>query len=464
MLPRFAAGFLPALAAAAFLVALGTPAHAWTARFPPKYHITYVTVTPDGSIAVAGQNYRDRLSPPRLAVVSKTGAIVWQQDVAGGRVTSLTADPQGDLFFGASIGYGDDGRSSLYKLDGRTGEVLWQLPSLTTEYASVAVDGEGDVLVGATIEFGADKQSSVRKLDGRTGEEEWLTLLGSPGPYAQAPTVTLGPRGGIVASNWYNHGNISRLDPRSGGVVWTARADSPSGFDRAGNILTTDRRGHKIIKLDWRTGNTIWRVDLQRLLRRPPAFNSSVLLEITVSTTRRGSVLVTGGWRVSGDFEPYRSFAAELDSSGKLRWKIEPDTEEFIADSIQRGPADTVYLTASFREQSIIRRFSRAVPAAGWEQRAWCTGYDYIFAGLDVDRRGAYVSGRDCEGRLIARAYSHDGAALWKRELGEGSAQWQILARGNRLIVVAALPAGSGEAQWALLGLDARSGRDLPSE
>ena len=101
-----------------------------------------------------------------------------------------------------------------------------------------------------------------------------------------------------------------------------------------------------------------------------------------------------------------------------------------------------------------------------WRKEPWSVD-DYAdqalgVADLATDGKCAYALGTDFPGRLVLSTFTSAGKPRWQRDLGQGQGVQLVVTSKKRLFAITRRAGIDGlNWQYALIGLDAASGRDL---
>ncbi|MBK8596576.1 MAG: hypothetical protein IPN83_13535 [Holophagales bacterium] len=248
-----------------------------------------------GNVVVAGRLYGQRDRKQRgwqLALVDGiSGAVTWTVShpaEGNGRADGpigVEGDPNGDIVVAVAAGTEEGSAWGLRKYEGRSGVVLWERrftgdPGGMSVPRRLALDSRGDVVVTGEAFEGNRCRWSVVKVDGRTGEPAWgpvrLDSAGSPSRRTRAVGLVVDPAGDVLASGSASSismgsDELVKLDGRTGKTIWRSAGGSREavvafGVDLRADVLIAETTPDVpfrnpqlwVRKCDGATGRTLW--------------------------------------------------------------------------------------------------------------------------------------------------------------------------------------------------------------
>ncbi len=353
--------------------------------------------------------------------------VAWTLNVPG--ATSLRVTP---VIVGSTLFYAVPQPARLLALDTRTGCVKWTRASKAPFRSSPAYGMAGR----RPALFIADQAGLLRALDPATGAEIWTTdprhskeatITGAPmlaGDRLIVPISVLDvaraadPKYGCCTQ----HGAVSAVDAATGRVLWTAHTmedAKPLGRKNAAGVEVWGPSGAPV----WST----------------PAIN----LQTRTVYIGTGENTSPPNTRTSDAI-----MAIDLDT-GKVKWTFQA-LQRDIWNMSCRGPDDSgpnCFFVKN--DESILKDYDFG---AGPIVAKRANGADIVLAGQK-------------SGTVWAIDPAKQGAVLWKKQFGEGTAlggvHWGIASDGRRLFAPISDPAGTPQSVPGLHALDIGTGAEL---
>jgi hypothetical protein len=282
---------------------------------PGAEEATALALDAAGDVVVVGTLHNETTGND-LSVVklrADTGAEVWRADVNGAaspreRAHAVALDAAGDVYVAGAVWPNGNPDFAVVKLDGATGGEVWRTVLAGTaigdedEAITVAVDAAGNVYAGGYMTNTALAEDlTVVKLDAG-GVEQWRRMVdGGAGGWDVTRRVRTSAGGALFAAGWLTSATtgsdftVLRLDPATGGDLWSRRLDGDANFGlfedfaydlalvgddvvAAGELASAATAADlTVVRLAGATGATVWQTSLDGgLAQRDVAFALAV--------------------------------------------------------------------------------------------------------------------------------------------------------------------------------------------
>lgn len=409
-------------------------ASAWSVSAPEDVQLRSITSDRLGCPLVGGVRLRGGASTVYAAKYRVDGSLAWSTDSStdpqiAGEVLETAVDSAGDLYVtGTEMLEG--GRTGLFAahFSGTDGHLRWRSSVTTPDLTSALTEGSGE-----TLSIGSKGQVIV-------------------GGSARTASRALGV--------------VCRLSPVDGATQWCWTGDDlvvrDTAVDRTGDVLATGTF-FLAVKLDGTDGAEEWRTTLPGTAAQELGYPQM----LTLALDKSGNVTVGGSLR--NTFDDTRAFYASALSArtGQPLWE-NAGAPLYSFEAPARLLTFGSYLLAAGRQNGspVVMDLQARTGRLRWRMVPWSVD-DYAdqalgVADLATDGKCAYALGTDFPGRLLLTTVTSAGKSRWQRDLGQGQGVQLVVTTKKRLFAIARRAGIDGlDWQYAVVGLDAASGRDL---